>query len=88
LKFKRQQPIGPYIADFYGANAAMVVELDGRTHAQREDQDSARDAWMHARGILVVRMPVWWLSQAPDRMVERVGQIALERIDALRKSGN
>ncbi len=82
LKFKRQHPIGPYVADFYCAAAAMVIELDGSTHMTRAAQDRARDEWMHERGIFVLRIPVWKLSKDPDWIVGRVGRIALDRIAA------
>ncbi len=29
LRFRRQQPVGPYIVDFYCAEIKMVIELDG-----------------------------------------------------------
>jgi len=32
LKFRRQQAIGPYVADFFCAKARLVVELNGRMH--------------------------------------------------------
>ena len=83
LKFRRQHPLGPYVADFYCSEAQMVIELDGSTHAHRVATDRARDAWMHDRGILVVRIPVWKLSKDPDWIVARVGQMAVDRIEEL-----
>jgi very-short-patch-repair endonuclease len=56
LKFRRQQPIGSYIVDFYCAAAKLVVEVDGATHADSRT-DPARDAWLATRGIRVMR--VW-----------------------------
>ncbi|MFL5239582.1 MAG: endonuclease domain-containing protein, partial [Rhizomicrobium sp.] len=38
LRFRRQQPIGPYIADFYCSAAKLVVELDGSQHADTRAQ--------------------------------------------------
>src|SRR5208337_573404 len=32
LKFRRQQPIGPYIVDFFCHEVGLVVEVDGRSH--------------------------------------------------------
>jgi hypothetical protein len=32
LKFRRQHPIGPFVADFYYAAAKLVVEVDGISH--------------------------------------------------------
>jgi very-short-patch-repair endonuclease len=86
LKFRRQQPIGPYITDFYCHDAEMVVELDGRTHEDRVEADRVRDAWMHARGITVVRIPVWKLSQDLDGIIEVLGRVASRRAVELRRS--
>jgi very-short-patch-repair endonuclease len=58
LRFRRQHPLGPWIADFYCHDHALVVEVDGSSHrAERLEQDRARDAWMHARRLQVLRIP-------------------------------
>ncbi len=54
LKFRRQMPLGPFIADFYCPAERLVVELDGISHIDSQ-ADAARDAWMQQRGIRVVR---------------------------------
>ncbi len=54
-KFKRQVPIGPYIADFVCTEARVIVELDGPTHNARAGYDAARDAWLRAQGFTVLR---------------------------------
>ncbi len=41
VQFRRQVPLGPYVADFYCARALLVVELDGGQHF--EDDGQARD---------------------------------------------
>jgi len=54
IKFRRQQPIGRYIVDFYCSPAKLVVEVDGATHAVSV-ADAARDAWLLTQGIRVLR---------------------------------
>jgi len=54
LKFRRQAPLGPYIVDFFCAEARLIVELDGITHVD-EPRDAIRDAWLKARGYTVLR---------------------------------
>lgn len=56
LKFRRQQPIGPYIADFFCESAKIVVELDGRSHDKQEQADAARDEYLSTRGLRVLRI--------------------------------
>ena len=57
FRFRRQHPLGPYIADFYCHEAALVVEVDGAMHAgERKQKDAIRDAWMNERRIAVLRV--------------------------------
>ena len=55
LKFRRQVPLGWYIADFYCPSAKLVIEVDGVSHIDAP-ADSARDAWMAEHKIRVVRV--------------------------------
>jgi len=57
VKFRRQQQIGPYIADFYCPSARLVIELDGSGHYQPEgkEYDRWRDAYIQAQNIRVLR---------------------------------
>ena len=59
LKFRRQQPIGSMIVDFYCPAARLAVEVDGATHATEEAiwRDRARDHWLAGQGIVVMRVP-------------------------------
>ena len=55
LKFRRQTPIGPYIADFICLSLKLIVELDGGVHVLRAESDAARDAWLTRAGFTVLR---------------------------------
>jgi len=50
LRFRKQHPIGPFIADFYCPAAKIVIEIDGAIHDQRGDADGRRDATWHRSG--------------------------------------
>lgn len=54
-RFRRQHPIGPFIADFACPEEKLVIELDGGQHAERKEQDAARTRWLAARGYRVLR---------------------------------
>jgi very-short-patch-repair endonuclease len=54
-KFRRQQRIGPYVADFVCLERRLIVEVDGGQHVLRTDDDRRRDAWLAAEGYLVLR---------------------------------
>jgi very-short-patch-repair endonuclease len=55
LKFRRQVPLGPYIADFYCSSAKLVVEVDGISHLD-SPSDAIRDQWMRSQGLRVLRI--------------------------------
>ena len=72
FKFRRQQVIGNYIADFACMQARLIVELDGGQHADATAYDSRRDAWLKAEGYRVFR--VWnneW-AQQQEAVLERL----------------
>ena len=57
LKFRRQHPIGPYIADFYCTAARLIIEIDGQSHGMgdRPQHDERRDEWLREQGLSVIR---------------------------------
>ncbi|MBL8520681.1 MAG: endonuclease domain-containing protein [Betaproteobacteria bacterium] len=54
LKFKRQVPIGNYIADFVCFASKLIVEVDGGQH-NGSKHDEIRDAWLRSQGFVVLR---------------------------------
>ncbi|MGD0723809.1 MAG: endonuclease domain-containing protein [Roseiarcus sp.] len=54
VKFRRQAPVGPYIADFLCVEHRLIVEADGDQHAQGA-RDDVRDAWLARAGYRVLR---------------------------------
>jgi very-short-patch-repair endonuclease len=59
LKFVRQLPVGPYIADFACRERQLVVEVDGVTHSTEKElaYDQARTDSLEREGWRVLR--VW-----------------------------
>ena len=57
IKFHRQKVIGNYIADFYCAQAKLVIELDGSQHyeADAAQKDAERTAFLEQYGLRVLR---------------------------------
>ena len=57
LKFRRQQPIGPYVVDFVCFEKKIIIESDGGQHAQPEEMqnDNIRDQWFRTQGYEVLR---------------------------------
>ena len=58
LRFRRQHPIGPYIAHFYAATERVVIEIDGETHGRGEQlaHDRMRDEFLEENGCRVLRI--------------------------------
>ena len=54
-KFRRQFPLGNYIADFCCLAARVIVELDGETHLDREGYDAKRTEEFEKKGFRVIR---------------------------------
>jgi very-short-patch-repair endonuclease len=71
-KFRRQQPIGAFVVDFYCDEAALVVEVDGPIHRQQRAADRERDEILGSLGLRVLRLPA--------EVVEMDIPMALEQI--------
>jgi len=72
VKFRRQQPLGPYIVDFFCEQAGLVVEVDGAAHFPRPDRDRVRDAVLRAAGCRVLRVPNREVLEHSERVLERL----------------
>ena len=75
FKFRRQQVIGTYIADFVCMSAHVIVELDGAQHLDARECDANRDEWLQQQGFRVLR--VWnneWRRE-PDAVLEKLWQM-------------
>ena len=59
VRFSRQKILGKYVADFYSAQAKLVIELDGSGHYTEEGKryDQERTAFLEGYGLTVIRIP-------------------------------
>jgi very-short-patch-repair endonuclease len=55
-KFKRQVPLGRYIADFMCFERKLIVEVDGSQHGMQVEYDEARTRWLETQGYRVLRV--------------------------------
>jgi very-short-patch-repair endonuclease len=74
LKFRRQHPIGRYIADFYCPEAHLVIELDGRIHRVKDqkDYDKVHQEIIELRGIRVLRIKNEEIEQNIEGVLRKV----------------
>ena len=71
-KFRRQQPLGPYIVDFFCEQAGLVIEADGAHHFPAPEHDLERDALLRAVGLTVLRLPNHEVLEHPARALARI----------------
>jgi very-short-patch-repair endonuclease len=77
--FRRQHPIGPYVADFYCSAAKLVVEVDGAEHTELRQiaYDERRDAYMRRLGYRVLRAPAGDIFRRVDDVAQGIVEAAL-----------
>ena len=78
LKFRRQQPLGPFVVDFVSFELRLVVEVDGGHHDQSDirARDDERTLWIERSGYLVLR---FWNNEVLGNLegvLERISEIA------------
>ncbi|WP_420642830.1 endonuclease domain-containing protein [Candidatus Leptofilum sp.] len=79
FRFRRQQPLGAYIVDFYCHEARLIVEVDGDSHAFQEKYDAERTAWLEEQGNHVIR---FWNVEVMQNL-DGVLQVILAKCEAL-----
>ncbi|WP_261365015.1 endonuclease domain-containing protein [Anatilimnocola floriformis] len=80
FKFRRQHPLGNYIADFFCPDAGLVVELDGKSHQGKEEADAARQAWFVERGFAVIRYTNHDVNENAEGVAELIWQKCIELV--------
>ncbi len=76
VKFRRQQPIGPYIVDFASFDRKLVIEIDGGQHNEEEikGRDEERTTWLRERGYQILR---FWNNEVlmnMESVLERISE--------------
>ncbi len=77
VKFRRQHPIGSYIADFYCSSLKLVVEVDGEAHNQGDNpqRDLRRDRFMKENGYKVLRLAASEIMKDADKVAASIGAL-------------
>src|ERR1700730_2164999 len=72
--FRRQVPIGPYVADFACMAARLIIEVDGSQHGRDDlhERDETRTRWLEAEGYRVLRFWNNDLTANMDGVLEAV----------------
>ena len=78
IKFRRQKVIGKYIADFASNEPKLAVEIDGDTHAGREDYNAARTQYLEDQGYKVIRFSNIEVMDNMDGVLTRLSEVVAQ----------
>ena len=56
VRFRRQQPIGPFVVDLFAPAARLVVEVDGPIHKGQRKLDVRRQSLLESLGLRFLRV--------------------------------
>jgi very-short-patch-repair endonuclease len=77
FKFRRQQPLGPYVVDFCCPEARLIVELDGARHDEQWQYDAARTKYLGALGYRVLRFRNADVRANLEDVLVRIGEVLI-----------
>src|SRR5229473_4832484 len=74
LKFRRQAPLGNFIVDFLCYERRLIVEIDGPSHDDAEQQasDRERELWLSEQGFRILRLPNELVIASTELAVARI----------------
>ena len=78
VKFRKQHPVCPYVADFYCSATRTIIEVDGEAHnrATRPAHDAERDAFLTGNGYRVVHIPAADVLRDADAAADAIAAFA------------
>jgi very-short-patch-repair endonuclease len=79
LKFRRQVPMGSYIADFVCFRHRLIVEADGPYYHDAE-RDRRRDHWLMGQGFRVLRFPNHQIETRPQEVLQAILKATAPRV--------
>jgi very-short-patch-repair endonuclease len=87
LHFRKQHPVGPYIADFACVKARLLVEVDGETHWREEERrrDARRTAFLEREGWTILRVWNDEVYRNEQGVVETIGEWAVNGVEERRR---
>ena len=77
VKFRRQEPIDHYIADFCCIKERLIIELDGSVHDQsdQKDYDLERDNHLRGQGFRILRFRNGEVEKSLDAVLKRIREV-------------
>ena len=86
VRFSRQKVLGKYIADFYSAEANLVIELDGSQHYEPFEiqKDAERTTFLKAYGLKIIRIPNNEVNRNFGGVCEYIDTVVKQSLSQLR----
>jgi very-short-patch-repair endonuclease len=74
MRFRRQHPIGRYVADFYCHQQKLIVEVDGCIHSleDKRQMDKERSSVLEAGGYTILRVKNEEVRRATEAVLLRI----------------
>jgi len=81
IKFRRQQPIRQYVADFFCSVCKLVVEIDGDVHYLEgaPERDERRSAFLESEGLMILRYTNRDIHKRLDDVLDEIFRVCEER---------
>ena len=73
-RIRRQHPVGPFVIDFFCAEARLAIEIDGEAHdrGNQPQIDQQKTAYLESLGIEVLRMPAREVLKDPGKVASNI----------------
>ncbi len=80
VRFSRQKVLGRYIADFYSAEAKLIIELDGSQRYEDENirKDARRTEFLEAYGLRIIRVANNEITENFDGVCDYIDAVVRE----------
>lgn len=88
LKFRRQFPIGPFIADFACIEHQLIIEIDGKYHDYQEQEDLSRQEFLESDGWKVMRFSNETVLHDAETVLREVARVLRLAFQYQKRSGN
>ncbi|WP_219323303.1 DUF559 domain-containing protein [Methylovirgula sp. HY1] len=76
LKFRRQCPIGDFVADFCCHDLGLTIELDGKQHRDQIGRDASRCKIIESHGFIELRFTNDEVKERLDWVIEEIRRAA------------
>jgi cyclase len=89
FKFRRQHPIGSYVADFYCHKAKLIIEVDGSVHnsPEQQEKDKIRQADLESWGYCVLRFSNKQVLNQVETVLQKIKETIIIQIQNASSKG-